>query len=92
MIRVDMADVRWMRAFQKAVTAKVEPVLRDVKRLGRVYEVQSRSSDTVYIVVLQALEDGRAMLSCNCPAGSHDQPCWHAAAVWLSWSKGAIQI
>jgi hypothetical protein len=91
MIRVDMADERWMRAFQKAVAAHVEPVLREVKRLGRVYEVPSRSSDAVYIVVLQALEDGRAMLSCNCPAGSHDQPCWHAAAVWLSWSKEAIQ-
>jgi hypothetical protein len=91
MIRVDLSDERWMRALQKAVTTRVEPVLREVKRLGRVYEVHSRSSDTMYLVVLQALEDGRAMLSCNCPAGSHDQPCWHAAAVWLSWSKEAIQ-
>jgi hypothetical protein len=91
-IRIDLSDERWVRALQKAVATHAEPVLREVKRLGRVYEVHSRSSsDMVYIVVLQVLEDGRAMLSCSCPAGSHDQPCWHAAAVWLSWSKEAVQ-
>ena len=91
MIRVDFSDERWLRAMQKAVTSPVTPELREVKPLGRVYAVSSSSGEDTYLVVLQPLPDGRTLLSCNCPAGTHDRPCWHAALVWLTWSREAVE-
>lgn len=46
------------------------------KVMPSVYEVVSRKADRRYQVVVV---DG--LPCCECPAGSHGHPCWHAALV-----------
>src|SRR5438105_12215557 len=50
-----------------------------VSRAGATYTVRGSVAPATYAVTLGA--DGE--LHCECAAGAHDLPCYHAAACWL---------
>lgn len=91
---------RAKRAIAKAT--KVKPPVRKLLRLSipitrHYYAVEGKSAE--YLCLLFRDRDGRWWLDCSCPAGTppadevrgigrwHDQPCYHAGAVLIEFSK-----
>lgn len=73
---------RWRSAFERACNRASSHTRPFYQRDG-FYTMASSDGSGVYVLRL-TVTAGAPVVTCNCPAGQHDVPCWHAGAVLLS--------
>lgn len=72
---------RQQRALRKAFALGLQTDVRQLR--PRLYAVESTTRDGITHRVAVTHRRGEEHLACSCEAGLMDQPCVHAAAVWL---------